>query len=58
MPMPKRTFRTSEERLEELIEEATVDAYDDEEQMTGLWTCVEDSVVCPFRAKVAGEMWK
>ena len=52
--MSKRTFRTSEERLDELIEEATVDAYDDEEQMTGLWTCLEDSVVCPFRAKVAG----
>ena len=54
-PMVKRMFRTGEKRLSDLVEEATVDANDEEEQMTGFWTCIENSVVCPFHAKVAGE---
>ncbi|MBI3618692.1 hypothetical protein HY213_01505 [Candidatus Peregrinibacteria bacterium] len=52
--MTTRTFHTGKERLAELIEEATVDACDEEEQMTGFWTCIEEFVVCPFLAKVAG----
>ena len=43
------------ERLRELIEEATVDCYDDNEQHQGLMNAVEENVVCPFRAKVIGE---
>ncbi len=43
-------------RLQELIEEATVDCYDEEEEMTGLWTMIEENVICPFRARVAGEI--
>ena len=42
-------------RLQELIEEATIDCHDEEEQMTGLWTMIEDNVVCPFHAQVVGE---
>ncbi|MBI1813257.1 hypothetical protein HY285_03490 [Candidatus Peregrinibacteria bacterium] len=52
--MTTRTFRTGEKRLGELIEEATVDAYDEHEQMSGFWSCIEENVVCPFRATVAG----
>jgi hypothetical protein len=38
-----------------LIEEATVDAYGEEEEHTGLLTMIDDNIVCPFRAKVIGE---
>lgn len=53
--MPKRKPITDPERLNELIEEATVDAYDEEEQHTGLLTMIEDNVVCPFKAQLIGE---
>jgi len=43
------------ERLRELIEEATVDCYNEEEQEQGLLTMIEDNLVCPFSAKVLGE---
>jgi hypothetical protein len=45
----------SKKRLEELIAEATVDCYGEEEQHTGLLTMIEDNVDCPFTAKVIGE---
>ncbi|MBI2950821.1 hypothetical protein HYY27_01935 [bacterium] len=51
----KRKFITDPERLRQLIEEATVDCYGEEEQISGVLTSVEDNVVCPFRAKVIGE---
>ena len=54
--MSSRPFRTDPERLEELIEEATVDCYDEEEQHSGLLTMIEDEVVFPFDAKVIGEI--
>jgi len=43
------------ERLRELIAEATVDCYGEDEQHSGLLTMIEDHVDCPFRAKVIGE---
>ena len=49
-------FRTDPKRLEELIEEATVDCYDEEEQHTGLLTMIGDEVVFPFEAKVMGDV--
>ena len=48
--------KTDPERLRELIEEGTVDAYDEYEQHTGLLTMLEDHVVCPFKARVIGEV--
>jgi len=42
-------------RLEELIDEATIDCYGKDEEHTGLLTMIEEYVVCPFRAKVIGE---
>jgi hypothetical protein len=40
--------------LEAMIEEATVDAYNDDEQLTGLYTMIEDNLAMPFTAVVLG----
>ena len=53
--MAKKAADKDRARLRALIEEATVDCYDDSEQHIGLMTAVEDNVVCPFKAKVIGE---
>ena len=37
-----------------MIEEATVDAYGDDEQLTGLFTMIEDHLVVPFGTTVLG----
>ena len=51
----KKKPQTGPERLRELIEEATVDCYGEDEQLMGLVTMVEEKVACPFKAKVIGE---
>jgi hypothetical protein len=38
--------------LEAMIEEATVDAYNDDEQLTGLYTMIEDNLAVPFTTTV------
>jgi len=59
-PAPTKTrgtrtaTRLSKERLSEMIEEATVDAYDEEEQATGWVTMFEEHVELPFETKVLG----
>ena len=40
--------------LEAIIEKATVDAYNDDEQLTGLFTMVEEHLVVPFTTTVLG----
>jgi hypothetical protein len=45
----------SQARLEEMIEEATVDCYSQEEAHVGLLTSLQDGITCPFTAKVIGE---
>jgi hypothetical protein len=40
--------------LEAMIEEATVDAYNDGEQLTGLFTMIEDHLAVPFATTVLG----
>ena len=42
------------EYLETLIEEATVDCYDEYEQATGLFTMIEDELEIPFTTRVLG----
>ena len=37
-----------------MIEEATVDAYNDDEQLTGLYTMIEDHLAVPFTTTVLG----
>jgi len=46
----------TDEELEALIEEAIVDAYDDDEQFVGMMTMVEEHLVLPFTARVLGVM--
>jgi hypothetical protein len=41
-------------RLDELIEDATVDAHDESEQRLGFYTVLEQSIVVPFKTKVLG----
>lgn len=40
--------------LDALIEQATVDAYGDEEQRLGLYTAIEDDLAMPFTTEVLG----
>jgi hypothetical protein len=49
------TLPTKRERLLELIEEATLDCYIEDEEHSGLLTMVQENIGCPFRAKVIGE---
>lgn len=40
--------------LDVLVEEATVDCYNDDEQLTGLFTMIEDNLALPFTTRVLG----
>ncbi|SNT56686.1 Calcium binding [Asanoa hainanensis] len=40
--------------LEAMIEEATVDAYNDDEQLTGLYTMIEENLAVPFSTTILG----
>ncbi|WP_192580502.1 hypothetical protein [Micromonospora sp. ALFpr18c] len=40
--------------LEAMIEEATVDAYGDDEQLAGLFTMIEEHLAVPFTTTVLG----
>ena len=42
-------------RLEELIEQATVDCYNDSEQVCGLFAMLEESLAVPFKTTVLGQ---
>ncbi|MDB5387908.1 MAG: cytoplasmic protein [Planctomycetaceae bacterium] len=44
-----------EQEVREALKEATVDAYGDDEQHTGLLTAIQDELVFPFRVSVLGE---
>lgn len=46
--------RLSKARLDELVEEATVDCYNESEQATGLYTMLEDNLALPFATTVLG----
>lgn len=41
-------------KLDELIAEATVDAYDESEQTTGFYTMLEEHLAVPFKTDVLG----
>ncbi len=44
----------SDADLDILVGEATVDAYGDDEQLTGLYTMIEDGLAVPFETEVLG----
>jgi hypothetical protein len=50
----RRTSRIPNRELERLIEEATVDAYGDSEQVTAIFTMIEDNLAMPFETIVLG----
>jgi Calcium binding len=52
--MSSRRPTASDARLDELIEEATVDCYNEQEQVTGLFTMLEDNLTVPFQTSVLG----
>jgi len=53
--MPRRAQSTiSIAELDELIEQATVDCYNDAEQVTGLFTMIEEHLELPFTTTVLG----
>lgn len=44
----------SEAELDDLVEQAVVDAYGDDEQMTGFYTVINDNLALPFTTTVLG----
>jgi hypothetical protein len=49
-----RATKMSEAELDVLIEEATVDAYDESEQIVGFLTMLQERLEMPFRTAVLG----
>ena len=50
----RRSGAISTQRLDKLIAEATVDCYNDSEQITGLHVMLEEHLDLPFKTKVLG----
>jgi len=46
--------KLSQADLDELVEEATVDAYGEDEQLTGFYTMIEENLAFPFATRVLG----
>lgn len=44
----------SHQKLDAMVAEATVDAYNEEEQLTGLSTLIEEHLALPFTTEVLG----
>ena len=44
----------SKAQLDAMVEEATVDCYNEDEQATGLFTLIEDNLAVPFPTEVLG----
>jgi Calcium binding len=55
-PRLSLVLELSEEELDALVEEATVDAYNDEEQLGGFAVMIEDNLEMPFETTVLGVM--
>lgn len=51
-PSPRKTL--TEKRLRQLIEEATVDCYNEEEERTSLLTVIQEHLQVPFETTVLG----
>lgn len=49
-----RPLRVNKAKLRTLIEEATVDAYNESEQAVGFYTIIEDNLELPFQTEVLG----
>ncbi len=49
-----RLPRISKQRLEEMIEQATVDCHNESEQVTGWFTMIDENLAVPFETTVLG----
>jgi len=45
---------TTSAQLDELIEEATVDCYNEDEQASGFFAVIEDNLALPFTTRILG----
>jgi hypothetical protein len=52
--MKNRAPRLSRKRLNELLDEATVDCYNESEELCGLFTMIEDKLRVPFDTEILG----
>lgn len=52
--MSRTRPKPSTKLLDAMIEEATVDAYNDHEQITGLFTMIDEYLALPFDTQVLG----
>ena len=50
----RQLSRIGKARLEEMIEQATVDAYNESEQITGWFTMIDENLAVPFETTVLG----
>ncbi len=50
----KKAARSSTAHLDKLIEEATVDCYNESEEVTGIFTMLEENLAVPFATKLLG----
>ncbi len=53
-PTGGRQWPPSKAQIEQLVEEATVDAYDETEQRSGFLVMIQDEVTLPFETQVLG----
>jgi len=53
---PIKAAKFSAKCLDNLIEVATIDAYNESEQVTGFFTLIEDNLVVPFTTRVLGQL--
>ena len=49
----RRKQRLSEERVREMIDQATVDCYNESEQITGFFTMIDDNLHVPFEVEIS-----
>jgi len=50
----KKAVRSSTAHLDKLIEEATVDCYNESEEVTGIFTMLEENLAVPFVTTLLG----
>jgi hypothetical protein len=51
----KKGVPMDQKRLDELLEQATVDCYDEEEEFTGVLNTLDDNLSFPLQAEAMGE---
>jgi hypothetical protein len=51
---PSKSVAATARQLDKLIEEATVDCYNEEEQASGFFAMIEENLALPFATRVLG----